>query len=132
VQRCREQLAAFVARTGIEDAGYLRGRPTRIDLFDEQGQAMICQLPWTTIAIHPNGDVYPCMAWTRPPVGNLLNDSFDTIWNGAPLAALREEFIRTRAGVDCLNCTIRSAPDDAKDDFFYRKVAKQPPMSSRA
>ncbi len=128
VQRCREQLAAFVARTGIEDAGYLRGRPTRIDLFDEQGQAMICQLPWTTIAIHPNGDVYPCMAWTRPPVGNLMIDSFDAIWNGAPLAALREEFIRTRAGVDCLNCTIRSAPDDAKDDFFYRKVAKQPAM----
>jgi radical SAM protein with 4Fe4S-binding SPASM domain len=127
VQRCREQLAAFVARTGIEDAGYLRGRPTRIDLFDERGETLVCQLPWTTIAIHPNGDVYPCMAWTRPPVGNLLRDSFDAIWNGDALAALRDEFVRTKAGVDCLNCTIRMAGDDPDDDFFYRKLAKPLP-----
>lgn len=132
VQRCREQLAAFVARTGIVDAGYLRGRPTRIDLFDEHGQAMVCQLPWTTIAIHPNGDVYPCMAWTRPPVGNLLHASFESIWNGATLAALREEFVRTRAGVDCLNCTIRMASDDPEDDFFYRKLAKLPVTRTRS
>lgn len=127
VQRCREKLAAFTARTGIEDAGYLRGRPTRIDLFDERGNTLVCQLPWTTIAIHPNGDVYPCMAWTRPPVGNLLSEHFDAIWNGAILTALREEFERTRAGVDCLNCTIRMHADDPDDDFFYRKVAKQVP-----
>jgi radical SAM protein with 4Fe4S-binding SPASM domain len=127
VQRCREQLAAFTARTGIVDAGYLRGRPTRIDLFDERGEALVCQLPWTTIAIHPNGDVYPCMAWTRPPVGNLRHDSFDAIWNGDALARLRDEFVRTKAGVDCLNCTIRMASDDPEDDFFYRKLAKQLP-----
>ena len=124
VQRCREQLAMFVTRTGIQDAGYLRGRPTRIDLFDMHGEAMICQHPWTTIAIHPNGDVYPCMAFTRPPVGNLIRDTFEEIWNGPRLAALRDEFVRTRAGVDCLNCTIRSASDDPDDDFFYRKVSK--------
>ncbi len=125
VQRCREQLAAFAARTGIPDAGYLRGRPSRIDLFDENGNALICRMPWTTLAIHPNGDVYPCMAFTRPPVGNLLEESFDEIWNGAPLAALREEFERTKAGVDCLNCSIRMSTDDPDDDFFYRKLAKQ-------
>ena len=125
VQRCREQLAAFAARTGIPDSGYLRGRPSRIDLFDENGDALICRLPWTTLAIHPNGDVYPCMAFTRPPVGNLLEESFAEIWNGMPLAALREEFQRTKAGVDCLNCTIRMATDDPDDDFFYRKLAKQ-------
>lgn len=126
VVACRDKLIAFVQRTGIEDAGYLRIRPTRIDLLDEHGQAMVCQLPWTTLAIHPNGDVYPCMAWTRPPVGNLQFDTFDEIWNGERLAALREEFIRTKAGVDCLNCKIRMASDDPDDDFFYRKVAKQP------
>ena len=125
VQRCREQLAAFAARTGIPDAGYLRGRHSRIDLFDENGDALICRLPWTTLAIHPNGDVYPCMAFTRPPVGNLLEESFEEIWNGRALAALREEFERTRAGVDCLNCSIRMADDDPDDDFFYRKLAKQ-------
>jgi len=126
VQRCREELAAFVARTGIEDAGYLRGRHSKIDLFDEHGQALTCQLPWTTLAIHPNGDVYPCMAWTRPPIGNLLEDDFASIWYGEKLVALRDEFTRTKAGVDCLNCTIRMASDDPDDDFFYRKLAKQP------
>lgn len=124
VRAAKRKLQAFCARTGIEDSAYLRDRPTRIDLFDERGAKMICRLPWDTMAIHPNGDVHPCMAWLRPPVGNIARESFEEIWNGAALEALRTEFAEVQPGVDCLNCVIRKETPDAYDDFFYRKVAR--------
>jgi len=120
----RAKLSAFCARTGIENAGYLRDRPGTIDVFWQNGERMTCRAPWETLAIHPNGDVYPCMAWTRPPAGNLRTETFSEIWNGPRLGALRREFEDQRPGIDCLNCAIRSDGSPEHDDFFYRKVAK--------
>jgi radical SAM protein with 4Fe4S-binding SPASM domain len=125
VREARARLADFCRRTGIEDAGYLRDTPDRIDLFEPIGRPRICRAPWENVAIHANGDVYPCMAWTRPPAGNLLRQSFDEIWDGPGFAALRREFEDSRPGLDCLHCRIRRDRDgDPDDDFFYRKVAK--------
>jgi radical SAM protein with 4Fe4S-binding SPASM domain len=128
----REKLSEFCRRTGIADSGYLRGRPTRIDLFDEGHTAMMCRYPWEMISIHPNGDVYPCMAWSRPPIGSLATETFDEIWNGPALAALRQEFESVRPGVDCLHCAVRKAADDRDDDFFFRKLAKPAPPAAIA
>ena len=130
VVSARQRLAAFCARTGIEDSGYLRDRPSRIVLLDASGEGMMCRTPWDTFAIHANGDVFPCIAWSRPPVGNLVLQSFEQIWNGEALGRLRREFAETRPGVDCLHCTVRRGGDDPDDDFFYRKVAKPLPFSS--
>lgn len=130
VRAAREALKTFCARTGVIDSAFLRDTPSRIDLFDTRGESLICRTPWTTLAIHPNGDVYPCMAWSRPPVGNLGDQSFDAIWNGDALAALREEFTREQPGVDCLHCTIRRGAADVDDDFFYEKLAKELPMAA--
>jgi radical SAM protein with 4Fe4S-binding SPASM domain len=122
----RGKLADFCRRTGIEDAGFLRDRPTAIDLFTDVGEKMICRAPWENLAILPNGDVYPCMAWTRAPIGNFARQSFAEIWQGSEVEALRREFETAKPGVDCLNCTIRKdVPPELDDDFFYRKVAKQ-------
>jgi radical SAM protein with 4Fe4S-binding SPASM domain len=123
----REQLRDFCTSTGGRDSGYLRNRHTIIDLFTDTGDKLLCPKPWDTLAIHPNGDTYPCMAWARPPIGNLATHSFDELWNGSTLKALREEFEARQAGVDCLNCSIRrDVQDDPDDDFFYRKLAKPP------
>jgi len=128
VREARLRLAEFCRRTGIEDAGYLRDTPARIDLYDPFGREHICRAPWENVAIHANGDVYPCMAWTRPAAGNLFRQSFDEIWNGPDFAALRREFEEMRPGMDCLHCRIRRDFDaDPDDDFFYRKVAKPLP-----
>jgi len=125
VTNVRKELRRFCASTGITDTAYLRDRHTQIDLWTDTGDKLLCPKPWDTLAIHPNGDVYPCMAWSRPPIGNFTTDTFDAIWNGAPLASLREEFKAKQAGVDCLNCTIRRDQDsDPDDDFFFRKLAK--------
>ena len=132
VRVVREELRRFCAATGIRDSAYLRDRHTPIDLFTDSGHRLLCPKPWDTLAIHPNGDAYPCMAWSRPPIGNLATDAFDTIWNGPALASLRGEFEEKQAGVDCLNCTIRrTTADDPDDDFFFRKLAK-PPVSTPA
>ena len=120
----RGRLAEFCRRTGIEDAGFLRDRPTPIDLFDDRGEKLICRTPWEHLAIHANGDVFPCMAWTRPPIGNFARQTFTEIWNGEPLEAIRREFAAVRPGLDCLNCAIRREAADPDDDFFYRKVAR--------
>jgi len=126
----RGKLADFCRRTGIEDAGFLRDRPTPIELFTEAGEKMICRAPWENLAIFPSGDVYPCMAWTRAPIGNFLKQSFGEIWHGGEVAALRREFKKEKPGVDCLNCTIRKdVSPELDDDFFYRKVAKQLPRA---
>ena len=125
VRVAREELRRFCAATGVRDSGYLRDRHTRIELFTDAGDKLLCPKPWDTLAIHPNGDAYPCMAWSRPPIGNFSTDTFEDVWNGAALVALRREFEEKQAGVDCLNCTIRrTATDDPDDDFFYRKLAK--------
>jgi len=127
VRQARVALAELCAATGMRDSAYLRARPTLIDLFTDAGEHLICRKPWDTLAIHPNGDVYPCMAWSRPPVGNLATETFEDVWNGAALQALRHEFTRDEPGLDCLNCTIRrDLNGDPDDDFFYRKLARQP------
>ena len=127
VRTARTKLARFCIESGIRDTGFLRDDPTRIDLFTGSGAKIVCPKPWDTLAIHPTGAVYPCMAWARPPLGNLATDTFDEIWNGAALADLRREFDELQAGVDCLHCTIRRrGADDPYDDFFFRKVAATP------
>ena len=124
IRIARGQLAEFCQRTGVEDAGFLRDRPTTIDLFSDTGDKLICRAPWEHLAIHPNGDVYPCMAWTREPAGNFARQTFSEIWHGSEFEALRREFASVKPGMDCLNCMIRREAGDPDDDFFYRKVAK--------
>jgi radical SAM protein with 4Fe4S-binding SPASM domain len=124
----REKLAEFCRRTGIEDGGFLRDRPSVIDLFDDSGEKVTCRAPWENVAIHPNGDVCPCIAWTRTPLGNLARQSFEEIWEGSEAEALRHEFEEAQPGVDCLNCTkSQDVPPGQDDDFFYRKVTKRLP-----
>ncbi len=127
----RDELRAFTERTGIADWGVLRWQPSPIDLFAADGGKVTCRRPWDTVAIHANGDVSPCISWTRPPVGNLARSSFGEIWGGPALAALREEFTASRPGIDCEHCVVKkSSTPEEDDDFFYRMLAKPAPESS--
>lgn len=122
----RPRFADFCGAHGIEDTGFIRDQAAVIDLFDVRGARMICRRPWDTLAIHANGDVQPCMSWTQPPVGNLARQSFDEIWNGPPLAAIRAEFAARQPGIDCQHCAVKQTqPPGEYDDFFFRMIAKQ-------
>jgi radical SAM protein with 4Fe4S-binding SPASM domain len=121
----KSKLEAFCARTGIEDAGYLRPRASLIEIPDEHGHALTCRRPWDTLALHANGDAYICMGWAREPLGNFAKQTFEEIWTGDAMQRVRAEFEEQRPGIDCLHCTI--CHETADDDFFYRKLAKQLP-----
>jgi MoaA/NifB/PqqE/SkfB family radical SAM enzyme len=125
VREACAKLAAFCARTGIEDSGYLRDRAERIELCDAHGVRMTCRRPWDTLAIHGNGDAYVCMAWDRGPLGNFAHQTFEEMWSGPAMEALRAEFDEVEPGVDCLHCTIRTRSGSRSDgEFFHRKLAK--------
>jgi len=127
VREMRELLDAWCARTGIRNEGYLRPQEANIEIFTSTGERLTCQRAWNTVAIHANGDVLPCISWTRPPVGNLALQSFDEIWRGEAAEAIRREFEAKKPGIDCLHCTIKKDVDpEAHDDFFYRMIAKGP------
>jgi len=106
---------------GIADTGFMRDRWSVIDL------RMTCSYPWRFLSIHPNGEVFPCFGWSRPALGNFVTDDFDEVWNGDGFRSIREEFARTRPGVDCTHCEARRGRDDAGDDVFFRNIMKTPP-----
>jgi len=39
-----------------------------------------CGLGRTTLAVDPEGNVYPCMQWRRAPLGNVREASLATVW----------------------------------------------------
>jgi radical SAM protein with 4Fe4S-binding SPASM domain len=125
VRRVRPLYAEYCSRNGIEDCGFIRDQAGVIDLTTASGQRMTCQRPWDTLAIHANGDVHPCMSWTRLPVGNLARQSFEEIWHGESLEKLRQEFEIERPGIDCQRCTIKKTVSAGiYDDFFFNMVNK--------
>ncbi|HMC20745.1 MAG TPA: radical SAM protein [Thermoanaerobaculia bacterium] len=125
VRRLRPLFADCCRRNGIENCGFIRDQAGVIDLMDQNGARMTCRRPWDTLAIHANGDVHPCMSWTRPSVGNLARQSFEEIWNGEELQKLRSEFEQVRPGIDCQNCTIKkTVSSGVYDDFFFKMINK--------
>ncbi len=51
-----------------------------------------CGACLSNMAITPGGSVVPCQSWlSDPPLGNLLTDDWETIWDGAVCAERRME-----------------------------------------
>ena len=60
--------------------------PTQYCVFDPQGAGVglkSCTAAKFSMCIEPDGNVLPCQSWYEP-VGNILTDPWETIWN-APL-----------------------------------------------
>ncbi len=53
------------------------------------GVSRRCQSLWHTVFIRPDGSVVPCGHLFADPVGNLLEDDLDTLWNHPRLKAER-------------------------------------------
>jgi radical SAM protein with 4Fe4S-binding SPASM domain len=123
----REKLRSWTQKTGVEDVGYLRCQPEEICLTNESSEKITCRRPWDTVAIHANGDVLPCITWSRPPLGNIAEQNFAALWDGHAYTELRKEFERRKPGVDCLHCVIRKGGGIGEDDCFFLMLKKRAP-----
>lgn len=61
-----------------------------------------CSAAYSSLAIEPNGDVLPCQSYFEP-LGNILTDSWETIWNHPTALALRGH---TKLADECLSCEL--------------------------
>ncbi|TLN21969.1 radical SAM protein, partial [bacterium] len=61
-----------------------------------------CTAALYNMCIEPDGGVLPCQSYYRP-VGNLLTDSWETIWNHELSVSLRE---RKDLPIDCMSCML--------------------------
>lgn len=50
-----------------------------------------CYVGWVFSRIAANGDVYPCLKADKIPVGNIYQESFENIWNGAKQQQFRKK-----------------------------------------
>jgi len=129
VARCREQLEVWTRRTGVCDLGYLRHQREPIDIFDERGLRRTCTVASENISILFNGDVVPCTAWSRPPLGNLAEQTLEEIWNGSAARSVRREFEERKPGLDCVYCTIVREDPEVEGDAFFSIINRTPPES---
>ncbi len=110
---------------GIKSIGYLRESPEKVDLFDENNKKLYCKRPFYTVAIHPNGDIVPCMTWMRKPLGNIAKEDFKEIWESEYAKNLREEFEEKKVGVDCDFCQIKREYPEQEEDGFFKMLSKE-------
>lgn len=61
-----------------------------------------CTAALYNMCIEPDGSVLPCQSYYQP-LGNLLTDSWDSIWNHELAVSLRE---RKDLPIDCLSCAL--------------------------
>ncbi len=64
-----------------------------------------CSAAYSSLAIEPNGAVLPCQSYFEP-LGNILQDSWDAIWNHPTAKALRGH---TKLADKCLTCELLQA-----------------------
>lgn len=125
VKKYKLFLKEWCRKNGIENLGYLRESLEKVELFDENGNKIYCRRPFNTVAIHPNGDINPCMTWMRKPLGNIKNQSFNEIWESEYAKRLREEFEEKKPGIDCQFCEIKKEYEGQEEDGFFKMLSKE-------
>lgn len=78
--------------------------------FTRDNGQFICTLPYDYVSVSRSGGIYPCCKMAKKhPLGNVFEDSFESIWNGPGYEAL---FKSLRPGAkllkNCVGCTVTS------------------------
>jgi MoaA/NifB/PqqE/SkfB family radical SAM enzyme len=57
-------------------------------------ESLICTRPFEWLEIHPDGSVFLCCpAWLKRPIGNLLQQNIEAIWNGPVAREIRKSVL---------------------------------------
>jgi radical SAM protein with 4Fe4S-binding SPASM domain len=77
--------------------------PPRFGVSPQKQDPGPCKEPWTHLLVNTNGDILPC-CYAGSPIGNLKNQDFMSIWNGAAYVELRRSLLEHRPSAGCMNC----------------------------
>jgi len=78
-----------------------------------------CILPWMHLHAYPDGRAYPCCFGFDPyPVGNLNEDSMETVFNGPKMKQLRQNMLNGTKSKECGKCY-----DQEKSGFFSLRMS---------
>ena len=81
-------LAFSVTREGLDGYYALLARRNQIPASHRTPGGVNCGLGRTTLAIDPEGNVYPCPQWRKSSLGNVRQNRLVDLWRGS---AVREE-----------------------------------------
>jgi len=71
-----------------------------------------CDYPWRQVQVFENGDIFLCCLG-ETKVGNLMENSFEEIWNGEEVQRYRRGMLDKKYYRDCATCKL-IAPDDPR------------------
>jgi len=125
IKELAHEFDAFVARwSGKVDNAYVRRYGNWAGMVDGNGVSTAkpetipeerypCSWPWFATKIEPNGDVSKCfihVTGEKNPLGNIMDQSFESIWRGQRLEEVRQCHYEQRLGglEFCENCIVWS------------------------
>jgi len=109
VEKCIPKIERAAKECGVEIAlGFCPGLggPTTPLIRGIHPVAFSCPAGKTSLAVMPNGDVYPCIFFKHTPemcCGNILSDSVSEIWNNQKMVMLRRLTPQDYSGI-CGHC----------------------------
>ena len=68
-----------------------------------------CLYPWYAARVNPYGDVYPCSILVN--MGNILDQSLESIWNGLPYVRFRKKLRDVGLFPKCAKCCVLNRHD---------------------
>ena len=72
-----------------------------------------CRQPWSFVEVHANGNIYTCCpSWVTKPIGNVLEQTWEEIWNGQVAREYRQSMLDS-SFCNCIqsNCPHLLSPD---------------------
>jgi len=92
---------AYAKTIGIDLQWYSPTCYKRLNPIDLGFGIKSCSAAKYNVTIEPNGDVIPCQSWFEQKMGNIIKDSWTSIWDGAYAKSIRDgKFIPE----DCTGC----------------------------
>jgi radical SAM protein with 4Fe4S-binding SPASM domain len=83
------------------------GQSQTVNSQPKAGQTRDCLDAWYQPYLRANGDLWPC-PWFYAPLGNVHDEPFDKLMNGAAMRTLRHELLSGELRPACSNCPSRS------------------------
>jgi len=118
-----DEAAARASRLGVRFGSRLTAVKNEYDFVKSVAanaqEAWVCSEPWSTIWVTAAGEVRTCCL-NDTSFGNLFEQTFEEIWNGARYRHFREQHARREVAEGCANCVVNGR---AQQSEFFAAIA---------